>query len=430
MSRRVVVTGVGIVSPLGNEVETNWRRMIHGDSGVGLITLFDASTFPTKIAGEVRNFNFRPWLEKDPLLAHVGRNTQFAIYASQEAYHDSGLESFDYDPKRIGIYFAAGDGGADIHNFILSLCASWGTNGEVIDKKVFLKNGQQFLDRYDEWEQEPCVTLAHLARTFRVRGPVSNCLTACAASSQAIGEAFEMIRRGDADIMLTGGAHSMIHPFGVAGFNLLTALSTKNDEPTRASRPFDFKRDGFVLAEGSGVLILEEMEFAKRRRAKIYGEIFGYGSTADAYRLTDSHPEGLGAIKAMELALKSAHLAPGSVDYINAHGTSTVVNDMVETQAIKKVFGEDAFRVPVSSIKSMLGHLIAAAGAVELITSLLVIERGLIPPTINYDEKDPDCDLDYVPNQAREAKVDVVLSNSFGFGGQNITLIIRRFSEL
>ncbi len=427
MERRVVVTGVGIVSPLGNNVLDTWNNMMKGLSGVGYISLFEAATFPTKIAGEVKKFDFKPWVERDPIVAHVGRNTQFAIYAAGEAYQDARLDRLEYDPKRMGIYFAAGDGGADLKNFIKSLCVAWGTNGEVIDKKVFLKNSPAIYNRYAELEQEPCMTLTHLSRLFRARGPVSNCLTACAASSQAIGEAFEMIRRGDVDIMLTGGAHSMIHPFGVAGFNLLTALTTKNEDPTRASRPFDFKRDGFVLAEGSGVLILEEMEFAKKRGAKIYGEVTGYGSTADAYRLTDSHPEGRGAIKAMELALKSAKIKPEDVGYINAHGTSTVVNDMVETLAIKKVFGDYAYKVPVSSIKSMLGHLIAAAGAVELITSLLVIEKGMIPPTINFEEKDPDCDLDYVPNKARESKVDTVLSNSFGFGGQNITLLVRKF---
>ncbi|MBI4398504.1 MAG: beta-ketoacyl-[acyl-carrier-protein] synthase family protein [Candidatus Omnitrophica bacterium] len=429
MERRVVATGVGIVSPLGNNVGDTWQHMLESRSGVSYITLFDASTFPTKIAGEVKGFNFTPWVKQDSLLAHVGRNTQFAVYASGEAYRDAGLDRFDYDSKRMGIYFAAGDGGVDLKNFIKSLCAAWGNNGEVIDKKVFLKKGPEIYNPYAELEQEPCMTLAHLARLFRARGPVSNCLTACAASSQAIGEAYETIRRGDADIMLTGGAHSMIHPFGVAGFNLLTALTTKNENPTKASRPFDFKRDGFVLAEGSGVLILEELEFAKKRKAKIYGEIIGYGSTADAYRLTDSHPEGRGAIKAMELALSSADIKPEDVDYINAHGTSTVVNDMVETLAIKKVFGEYGYKVPISSIKSMLGHLIAAAGAVELVTSFLVIEEGKIPPTINFEEQDPDCDLDYVPNYARACKVDTVLSNSFGFGGQNITLVARKFTS-
>ncbi|MBI4971734.1 MAG: beta-ketoacyl-[acyl-carrier-protein] synthase family protein [Candidatus Omnitrophica bacterium] len=427
MSRRVVVTGVGIVSPLGNNVKNTWDNMMLGASGVGSITLFEASTFPTKIAGEVKNFNFKPWIDRDKLLARVGRNTQFAVYAAGEAYEDAGLDHFDYDPKRMGIYFAAGDGGVDLKNFIGALCASWGNNGEVIDKTDYLKNGVNILNRYAELEQEPCMTLAHLSRLFRVRGPVSNCLTACAASSQAIGEAYETIRRGDADLMLTGGAHSMIHPFGVAGFNLLTALTTKNEDPKKASRPFDFKRDGFVLAEGSGVLILEELENARKRKAKIYGEVVGYGSTADAYRLTDSHPEGRGAIKAMDLAFKSAGIKPEDVGYINAHGTSTVVNDMVETLAIKKTFGDYAYKVPVSSIKSMLGHLIAAAGAVELITSFLVIQKSMIPPTINFEEKDPDCDLDYVPNQAREKKVDTVLSNSFGFGGQNITLLARKF---
>jgi 3-oxoacyl-[acyl-carrier-protein] synthase II len=268
-----------------------------------------------------------------------------------------------------------------------------------------------------------------VASLFNAQGPNVNCLTACAASSQALGEATEIIRRNDADAMIAGGTHSMIHPFGVTGFNLLTALSTRNDEPERASRPFDRLRDGFVLGEGSGMLVLEELEHAKRRGAHIFGEIRGYGSTADAFRITDIHPQGRGAIGCMEMALKDAEMNASEIDYVNAHGTSTLVNDRVETVACKQVFGDRAMQTPVSSTKSMMGHLIAAAGATELIVCLMAIRDGVLPPTINYENPDPSCDLDYVPNEAREAKCDAALNNSFGFGGQNITLLVTRFTD-
>ena len=270
---------------------------------------------------------------------------------------------------------------------------------------------------------------AHLAGLFNAQGPNYNCLTACAASSQAIGEATELIRRGDADIMLSGGAHSMIHPFGVTGFNLLTALSTFNEDPQKASRPFDKNRDGFVLGEGAGMLVLEELDRAKQRGAQIYGEIIGYGSTADAYRITDIHPQGRGAIACIKMALADAHVNPEEIGYVNAHGTSTSVNDRVESLAIKESFGACGSKTPVSSIKSMMGHLIAAAGSVEAIACLLAIKNNLLPPTINYETPDPDCDLDYVPNTPREAPVSKALSNSFGFGGQNISLIFSEFKD-
>jgi 3-oxoacyl-[acyl-carrier-protein] synthase II len=268
---------------------------------------------------------------------------------------------------------------------------------------------------------------AHLAGMFNAQGPNFNCLTACAASSQAVGEAVEMIRRGDADVMLAGGTHSMIHPFGVTGFNLLTALSTSNDEPTKASRPFDGKRDGFVLGEGAAMVILEELEQAKKRGAPIYGEVLGYGTTADAYRITDIPPDGHGGIAAMRMAISDAGLQPQQIGYVNAHGTSTQVNDKVETLACKQVFGDHAMKVPVSSTKSMMGHLIAAAGVTEMIVCLLAIRDGVLPPTINYENPDPNCDLDYVPNFAREAKLDYALNNSFGFGGQNVCLCLGRY---
>jgi 3-oxoacyl-[acyl-carrier-protein] synthase II len=297
-----------------------------------------------------------------------------------------------------------------------------------VDTAAFTKLGLRSLHPIKEAEQEPGTPAGHLASLFGARGPNANCLTACAASSQAIGEAVEILRRGDADVMLSGGTHSMIHPFGVTGFNLLTALSTRNDEPERASRPFDRDRDGFILGEGAGMLVLEELEHARARRAAIYGEVVGYGSTADAFRITDSHDEGRGAIACMREALADARIDPEDVDYINAHGTSTAVNDSVETLAIKRAFGETAYRVPISSTKSMMGHLIAAAGSVEAIICLLTIRDGVLPPTINLDHPDPDCDLDYIPNTARRKAVEIALSNSFGFGGQNITLILRRFA--
>lgn len=268
---------------------------------------------------------------------------------------------------------------------------------------------------------------AHLASLFDAQGPNVNCLTACAASSQAVGEAVEIIRRDEADIMLAGGTHTMIHPFGVTGFNLLTALSTSNDPPEKASRPFDRNRNGFVLGEGAAMIVVEELERAKARGAQIHGEIIGYGSTADAFRITDTHPEGRGGISCMKMALADADIPLDAIHYINAHGTSTTVNDKVETLAIKQVFGERAYKIPISSTKSMMGHLIAAAGATELIVSLLAIRDNVVPPTINYDTPDPECDLDYIPNVAREVRCDNILTNSFGFGGQNITLIANRF---
>jgi len=278
-----------------------------------------------------------------------------------------------------------------------------------------------------EIEQEPNMPLSHLALLTGARGPALNCLTACAASTQAIGEATEILRRGDADVMIGGGAHSMIHPFGVTGFNRLTALSTANEDPPKASRPFDNCRGGFVLGEGAGVVILETLEHAQKRGATILAEVLGYGSTADAFRITDQHPDGEGAVVAMREALADAKLTPADIGYINAHGTGTKENDGNETTAIKSVFGDDAKNVPVSSIKSMMGHLIAAAGAVEMICCVLAIRDNVLPPTTNYENPDPECDLDYVPNKARPAKVDVALSNSFGFGGQNDTIIVKRF---
>jgi 3-oxoacyl-[acyl-carrier-protein] synthase II len=322
------------------------------------------------------------------------------------------------------VYLGSGEGNQDFLCFARMMAAAM--QGEKFDLARFTKAGMEWLHPTIELEQEPNMPAGHLAALFNAQGPNANCLTACAASSQAIGEAVEIIRRGDADAMLSGGTHSMIHPFGVTGFNLLTALSTNNEHPTQASRPFDRDRDGFVLGEGAAMVVLEEYEHARRRGAHIYGEVSGYGSTADAYRITDTHPEGRGATRCIKLALEDAGLNPQDIHYINAHGTSTEVNDKVETLAIKNALGEQAYKVPVSSTKSMMGHLIAAAGATELIVCLMAIRDNVLPPTTNYETPDPACDLDYVPNTARAARCDHALSNSFGFGGQNITLIVSR----
>lgn len=426
MRRRVVVTGMGWVTPLGADLEEVWQKTLAGESGIGYISLFDASSFPTRIAAEVRNWDLRDVGEDPHRWRFQGRHTHFAIGAAKKAVADSGLDLSRIDPTRFGVYLGSGEGQQDFDRFTQMMVA--GLDGERFDVVRFVLKGLEILNPLAELEQEPNMPAGHLASMFNAQGPNVNCLTACAASSQAVGEAVEIIRRGEADIMLAGGTHTMIHPFGVTGFVLLTALSTRNDDPKRASRPFDRNRDGFVLGEGAGMVVLEEMEHAKRRGARIYGEITGYGSTADAFRITDTHPEGRGAISCMKMALADAGLNIDQIDYINAHGTSTVVNDRVETLAIKRVFGERAYKIPVSSTKSMLGHLIAAAGVVELIFCLLAIRDNVVPPTINYETPDPDCDLDYVPNQAREVRCNHALSNSFGFGGQNITLIASRFT--
>lgn len=426
MRRRVVITGIGMVTPLGNSVVDTWDGMRHGRSGVSRITHFDASTLPTQIAAEVRGLNLDQFVSHADRYQYSGRNSRLAIAAAAMAFRDSQLQLDRVDRTRFGVYLGAGEGQHDFENFMVTLAPCYHDGSLNIPE--FNSLGLKTLHAQREWEQEPNMPVGHVAALFGAQGPNYNCLTACAASSQAIGEALELIRRGDADLMISGGAHSMIHPFGVLGFNLLTALSTRNDAPDKASRPFDRDRDGFVLGEGAGMVILEELEHAKKRRASIYGELIGYGSTADAYRLTDPHPQGRGAIIAIRDAIQDAAIAPTDIQYVNAHGTSTGGGDVAETVSMKVAFGDQAYKVPISSIKSMTGHLIAAAGAVELITCLLTIRDGIIPPTINYEHPDPQCDLDYVPNVAREARVDVALSNSFGFGGQNVCLVARRFT--
>lgn len=418
-----------MVTPVGRDLESTWAALLEGKSGVGPISLFDARTFPTRIAAEVPDFHLEDYLEDAARWAEHSRNTKFALAAARMAVDDSGLLEAGQrlDHSRFGVYLGAGEGQQDFPRFVKLVYNT--THAGKVATNEFTRRGVHDLHRIAEAEQEPGTPAAHLAGVFDAKGPNVNCLTACAAGSQAIGEAYEMIRRDNADVILSGGTHSMIHPFGLTGFILLTALSTRNDEPTRASRPFDRDRDGFILGEGAGMLILEELEHAKARGARIYGEIVGYGSTADAFRITDSHDEGRGAIACMREALDDARLNPEDIDYINAHGTSTDVNDRIETLAIKKTFGEAAYHVPISSTKSMMGHLIAAAGSVEAIVCLLTIRDGSLPPTINLDHPDPACDLDYIPNEGRKKRVDVALSNSFGFGGQNITLILRRYTD-
>jgi len=428
MRRRVVVTGMGCVTPLGAEIETIWRRLLAGESGVGYITRFDASSFPTKISAEVRDWDLSDVGEDPQQWKYQGRHTHFAIGAAKKAMADSGIELSKLDPTRFGIYTGSGEGQQDFDRFTQMMVAGL-AGGDKLDLGRFTRTGLEILHPIGELEQEPNMPAGHLASLFGAEGPNINCLTACAASSQAIGEAVEIIRRGEADVMLSGGTHTMIHPFGVTGFNLLTALSTHNDEPTKASRPFDRNRDGFVLGEGAGMVLLEALEHAQARRAHIHGEICGFGSTADAFRITDTHPEGRGAISCIKMALEDAGVGPDEVDYINAHGTSTIVNDRVETLAIKQVFGERAYKIPVSSTKSMIGHLIAAAGATEVIFCLLAIRDNVVPPTTNYEYPDPDCDLDYVPNVSREVPCHAALTNSFGFGGQNIALLVKRFAD-
>jgi 3-oxoacyl-[acyl-carrier-protein] synthase II len=411
-----------MVNPLGHDYQSVWSALKESRSGVDQISLFDPTGFPTTIAAEVKKWDVDQVGEDPTVWNRRGRHTRFAVGAAKQAVAASGFLDYHRDPTRIGVYMGAGEGNQDFFKFTTMLAAAQSSDG--FNLNAFLKKGMEILDPQAELEQEPNMPAAHLAALFDAQGPNANCLTACAASSQAVGEATELIRAGEADVMLAGGAHSMIHPYGLTGFCLLTTLSSRNDDPTKASRPFDRERDGFVMGEGGAVVILEELEAAKKRGATIFGEILGYGSTADAYRITDIHPEGRGAIGCMRQAIRNAKLNLDQIGYVNAHGTSTTVNDKTETLACKSVFGDLAPKVPVSSTKSMMGHLIAAAGVTEMIACLLAIRDGVLPPTINLENPDPDCDLDYVPNQARSSKIRFALNNSFGFGGQNVTLAL------
>ncbi len=412
MKRRVVITGLGVVSPIGCVKDVFWDNLVKGTSGIGPLTHFDASQYASRIAGEVKEFAPHPSISSKEL-RRMERFVQFGVTAAKNAISDSSLDISKEDPYRIGVLVGSGIGSLRIieeeHTVILEKGPSRITPFLIPMLIVNMASG-------------------HISIMIGVKGPNLCITTACASGSHAIGEAMRIIQYGDADVMIAGGTESCISTLGVGGFCALKALSTRNDEPQRASRPFDKNRDGFVMSEGCGIVILEEMERAKKRNAKIYSEIVGYGMTGDAYHMTAPDPEGEGATRCMANALKDANLKPEDVTYINAHGTSTSLNDKIETMAIKKVFGNYAKKVPVSSTKSMLGHQLGAAGAVEFVICCLAIEKSIIPPTINYETPDPDCDLDYVPNQGRQAKVNACLSNSLGFGGHNATLCVKRYS--
>ncbi|MCF7958793.1 MAG: beta-ketoacyl-[acyl-carrier-protein] synthase family protein [Phycisphaerae bacterium] len=444
MTKRVVITGMGIVSPLGCDVETVWKRLLNCECAVSKTEIFDSETFPTQFSAQVTDFDFLEYLPEDVHDAHksASRNTRFMLGAAMQAWQQaklpcplggakgsSGSEVQCPSADRVGVYLGAGEGPVDFGPFIAATTEAWQPESNEIDWVKWAQIALEQMDPAKELEQEPNMPVAHIARLFGLLGPTMSCLTACAASTQAIGEATELIRNGQADIIITGGAHSMIHPLGVTGFNRLTALSTRNDDPQTSSRPFDKERDGFVLAEGAGALILEDLDSAKKRGVPILAEVIGYGTTADAFRVTDQHEDGRGGTAAVRMALADAGLAPSDIDYISAHGTGTSENDSIETRIIHNVFGDIAGDIPVSSVKSMLGHLIAAAGVVEMITCVLAVRDKIVPPTTNLTTPDPDCDLDYVPNAPRKVPVHIAMSNSFGFGGQNNTVIIREFSE-
>jgi 3-oxoacyl-[acyl-carrier-protein] synthase II len=428
MRRRVVITGMGVITPLGDTPRTLFRAQLAGKSGVGRITRFDASTFPTTIAAEVPDFELGRYVSDPRRWSDAGEASRFAAAATQLALTDAGFADAPAAVRAdMGVYLGIGEGTQEFQTVMSPIARSYRPETKSLDGPTVFHLCRREYNPHSEYEQELHNAAAHLAEHFGLEGPNFSCLTACAAGTQAIGEATDQIRHGEADIIVAGGAHSMIHAFGVTGFNLLTALSTRNDEPARASRPFDRLRDGFVIGEGAGMLVLEELEHARRRGAHIHAELTGYGATCDAYRVTDSHPEGRGAVACMRAALADARLLPEQTGYINAHGTGTRINDAVETLAIKQVFGPHARRLPISSSKSMLGHLIGAAGVVELVICVLALRHSILPPTINYDVPDPDCDLDYIPNQPREVRVRHALSNSFGFGGQNASLIVSKF---
>lgn len=408
--RRVVVTGVGVMSALGTGLEKNWEALMKGKSGIDRITRFDASELPTQIAGEVKDFIAEDFIDKKEI-KKMDLFIQYSIAAASMAMEDSGLEINDENAERVGVLVGAGLGGLPtIEKY-----------HEAMTEGGYKKISPFFIPML-------IINLApgHISMKFGAKGPNVSSVSACATGTHSIGDAYHMIKRGDADAMIAGGCESTITPLGIAGFNVMKALSTRNDDPTRASRPFEKGRDGFIMAEGAGILILEEYESAKRRGAKIYAEVSGYGLTGDAYHLTAPAPGGEGAARCMKMALNTAGLNPEAVDYINAHGTSTPFNDLYETMAIKSTLGGHAGKVMVSSTKSMTGHTLGAAGGIEAVYSILAINRGAVPPTINYEEADPECDLDYVPNQARQAEVKVALSNSFGFGGTNATLLFKK----
>src|SRR3989440_283828 len=413
LNRRVVVTGLGLVPPVGNTVETTWAALVEGRSGADYIKKFDAEKYPVRFACEVKNFDPLDYVEKKEA-RKMGAFIHYAVAASQEAVNDSGLKITDDIAESVGTYISSGIG-----DF-------WAIERE---HEKLLNDGPGRVSPF--FIPSAIVNLAagQVSIRFGAKGPNSATATACSAGAHAIGDSFKIIQRGDADVMICGGAESAITPMSVAGFASMRALSTRNDDPQHASRPFERDRDGFVIGEGAGIVILEELEFAKRRGARIYAELVGYGMTADAFHLTMPDETGSGAIRVMRKTLRDAGIQPEQVGYINAHGTSTPYNDKFETLAIRKTFGAHAYRLAVSSTKSITGHLLGAAGGIEGVFSVLSLYRKVLPPTINYLNPDPDCDLDYVPNTPREAEVEYALSNSFGFGGTNAALLFKRYEE-
>jgi len=408
--RRVVVTGVGVVSPLGTGNQKNWDAVTAGKSGIGLITRFDATDLPVHIAGEVKDFVAEDFIDKKEI-KKMDYFIQYALGAAHFAMEDSGLQITEENAERVGVLVGAGLGGLP-----------------TIEKyhSALLEGGYKKVSPF--FIPMLIINLApgHISIKYGAKGPNVSSVSACATGTHSIGDAYHMIKRGDADAMIAGGTESTVTPLGIGGFSVMKALSTCNDDPCAASRPFDKNRDGFVLAEGAGIVVLEEYEAAKKRGAKIYAEVAGYGLSGDAYHLTAPAPDGEGAARCIKMALATAGVKPEEVDYINAHGTSTHFNDLYETMAIKRVFGDHAKKLMVSSTKSMTGHLLGAAGGVEAVFTLLAMEKGVVPPTINYQNPDPDCDLDYVPNTARNASINCALSNSFGFGGTNATLLFKK----
>jgi 3-oxoacyl-[acyl-carrier-protein] synthase II len=412
--RRVVVTGLGLITPLGIGVETTWGNLINGKSGIGKITRFDASAFPTQIAGEVKNFNPEDFIEaKD--IKKMDRFIHFAVAAATMALEDSGLKIADNNAERVGVIVGSGIGGLSaIENY----------------HSVYLEKGPRRITPFFIPMLVINLASGQISIRFGAKGPNSAVSTACATGNHSIGDAYKIIQRGDADAMIAGGTEAVITPLGIGGFNAMKALSTKNDKPEKASRPFDIDRDGFVMGEGAGIMILENLQNAMDRGAKIYAEVIGYGMTADAYHITSPSPGGEGAARCMSLALRDGGVEPAEINYINAHGTSTKSGDELEVSAIKTVFEEHAHKVTISSTKSMTGHLLGAAGGVEAVFSVLSILNDIVPPTINLDNVDPECsNLDYVPHAARRMQINYTLSNSFGFGGTNACLLLKKFDK-
>ena len=413
-SRRVVVTGLGLITPLGMGVETTWENLINGKSGIGKITCFDTSAFPTQIAGEVKNFNPEDFIEvKD--IKKMDRFIHLAVAAATIALEGSGLKITDDNAERVGVIVGSGIGGLGTIEHYHS---------------VLLERGPRRITPFFIPMLVINLASGQISIRFGAKGPNSAVSTACATGNHSIGDAFKIIQRGEADAMIAGGAEAVITPLGIGGFNAMKALSTRNNEPEKASRPFDIDRDGFVMGEGAGIMILENLHSAMERGAKIYAEVIGYGMTADAYHITSPSPGGEGAARCMSIALRDGGVEPSKIDYINAHGTSTKAGDELESNAIKTVFGEHAYKVAISSTKSMTGHLLGAAGGVEAVFSVMSILNDIVPPTINLDNVDPECgNLDYVPRTARKMPVNYVLSNSFGFGGTNACLLLKKFVD-